>query len=291
MENASIRAVRVTMDHGCAVESDDERVESAVAPASACCVLAERRVMDPSRHSSHHSIAVLLDSCLLSRSSSPVTAQLPAANTVAPAPVGEEFTPAIMTRAPASMKKPIIFAPTPAAGAPDADAPLTGAVPANLKKSAISEHIYGGAVEFEKSRTPPGCRCRKQLPEKYRYDTQFKSEQQAPAPCACGAPVNATKPQDSLPPVVARLYPLRVNTTANATAPCPAPAAPVVAKIAPAYYPKRKGARALAKAGAAAAAPCAPAAPTTITPSFYPTRQERRAKRKARRAAKKAGKK
>jgi len=206
----------------------------------------------------------------------------------------EEYTPAIMTKPAGSLKKPIIFAPAPASGTPDADAPIVGKVPENLKKSAISENIFGGVVEFEKSRTPQGCRCRRQLPEKFRYDTQFKRDRvNATSPCGCPTPVK--KPEDSLPPVVAKLYPIRVNTTLNATAPC-APPAPVVAKIAPSYYPKRKGPKALAKAAALAAAPCLknatePAKPTTITPSFYPTREERRARRALRRARKAAAKK
>jgi len=204
----------------------------------------------------------------------------------------EEYTPAIMTKPSDSLKKPIIFAPTPASGTPDADAPIVGKVPENLKKSAISENIFSGVVEFEKSRTPQGCRCRRQLPEKYRYDTQYRRERAVNGTSPCGCPTPVKKPEDALPPVVAKLYPIRVNTTLNATAPCAAPA-PVVQKIAPSYYPKRKGPKALAKAAALAAAPCLknatePAKPVTITPSFYPTAAERRARRKLRRERKRA---
>lgn len=193
-----------------------------------------------------------------------------------------------MTAPSSSLKKPIIFNPTPAigSGAPEDDEPLTGEVPSTLKKSAISENIFGGAVEFEKSRTPQGCPCRKQLPEKYRYDAQFKRGTPVVAtPCGCNATAVA-KPEDALPPVIAKLYPIRANTT-NTTAPCPAPPAPIVQKIAPAYYPKR--------VKVAAPVPCAknataPVVPATVTPSFYPTRSERRARRAARKAAKAAKK-
>ena len=226
-----------------------------------------------------------------------------AQNTVAPAPApaaGEEYTPAIMSKPHRALKKPIIFNPAPEAGTPEADAPIVGAVPANLKKSVVTEHIYGGAVEFEKSRTPQGCRCRRQLPEKYRYDARFKRTPRPVTPCGCPAVVNATNPEATLPPVIARLYPQR-NVTVNVTAPCTVNAtAPVVTKIAPQYYPKRRGPRAEARRAArlAGLAPCpknaTAAAPATITPSFYPTRRHRRhsrKNRKARRAARKAGKK
>lgn len=209
-----------------------------------------------------------------------VTAQAPA----------DDYTPAIMTPAPSSLKKPIIFAPAPPTGS-DADTPLFGAPPATLKKANISENIYGGVIEFAKGRDANGCRCRKQLPEKYRYDAQFKRERKAVTPCGCPVPP-APKPEDKLP-VIARLKPVPKNTTA---APCPAPAAPVVQKIAPGYYPRGRGPRALARAAAKAnaTAPCpkpAPPAPTTITPAFYPTRAERRARAKARAARKAAAKK
>jgi hypothetical protein len=207
------------------------------------------------------------------------------------AQVQDEYTPAIMTPAPSTLKKPIIFAPAPPAGTTDADAPLFGAPPTNLKKANISENIYGGVVEFAKGRDGRGCRCRKQLPEKYRYDAQFKKDVVPTTPCGC--PIVAPKPEDKLPPVIARLYPVPKNTT-NTTAPCPKPE-PVVVKIAPKYYPKRQGPRALARAAAAAAlaANCTkPApAPVHITPKFYPTRSERRARRRARRAKKAAAKK
>jgi len=228
-------------------------------------------------------------------------------NTVSPAPAVDTYTPAIMTPPSSSLKKPIIFdASASLPGAVDADAPLIGKPPANLKKSVVTEHIYGGVVEFAKGRTAGGCRCRKQLPEKFRYDTQFKRDYNATAVTPCGCPAKpAPKPEDALPPVVAALYPHRHrhNATRNATAPCAAPK-PVVQKIAPSYYPHRKSARALAKEAAAAAAPCAKnataAVPATITPSFYPakhrrsrkgSKKERRAARKARRAARKAAKK
>lgn len=210
----------------------------------------------------------------------------------------EEYTPAIMGKPAASLKKPIIFAPAPPAGTPEADAPLFGAPPATLKKANVTENIYGGVVEFAKGRDGKGCRCRKQLPEKYRYDAQFKKERKALKTTPCGCPVAAPpKPEDKLPPVIARLYPVR-NATLNATAPCPKPAAPVVQKIAPSYYPKGRGPRALARKAAKAlkkgAAPCpkpAPVAPAHVTPQFYPTRSERRANRKARKAKKAAKKK
>jgi hypothetical protein len=208
-----------------------------------------------------------------------VTAQAPA----------DEYTPAIMTPAPATLKKPIIFAPAPPAGTADADAPLFGVPPTTLKKANISENIYGGVIEFAKGRDNNGCRCRKQLPEKFRYDAQFKRERKVAAtgPCGCAVPPPA-QPLDRIP-IIARFYPVRANTT-NTTAPCPKPAEPIVQKIAPGYYPKRKGPRALAKE---AAKNCPkPAAPAVvhIAPKFYPTRSERRARRKAR-AARKALKK
>jgi hypothetical protein len=213
-----------------------------------------------------------------------VLAALVCAVTAQPAvPAVDEYTPAIMTKPAATLKKPIIFAPAPAGGV-DVNSPLFGAPPAGLKKANISENIYGGVVEFAKGRDARGCRCRKQLPEKFRYDAQFKKERKVVGPCGC--PIVAPKPEDKLPPVIARLYPIRANTT-NTTAPCPKPAEPVVVKIAPKYYPKRKGPRALA-AEAAKLAAClkpAPAAPVHITPKFYPTPAERRARRKARRAA------
>jgi len=210
-----------------------------------------------------------------------VTAQAPA----------DEYTPAIMTPAPSTLKKPIIFAPAPPAGTPDADAPLFGIPPTTLKKANISENIYGGVIEFAKGRDNNGCRCRKQLPEKFRYDAQFKRERKvnATGPCGC-APAPAPQPLDKFP-LIARLKPVPANTTLNATAPCPKPADPIVVKIAPKYYPKRKGPRALAKEAAKnCPKPAAPAV-THIAPKFYPTRSERRARRKARQARKAAKKK
>jgi len=188
--------------------------------------------------------------------------------------------PAIIGPAGAGFSKPIIFAPTPAAGSADADAPLTGAAPATLKKAVITTNLYGGAIEFTKGRDNSGCPCRKQLPQKYRYDAQFKKDAPAaPAgPCGCAKP--APKPEDALPPVIAQLRPKKVK--AAAPAPCAkAPAAPAPVQIAPEYYPK--------KAKKVAAAPCAKpvaAAPAKITPEFYPTRAERRAKKAARKAGK-----
>jgi len=231
-----------------------------------------------------------------------VSAQVPDASAAAPAAVDAAATdaapvPAIMTKPAKTLTKPIIFSPTPAVGSVDVDAPLFGAPPANLKKANVSENIYGGVIEFTKGRDHHGCKCRKQLPEKFRYDAQFKPDAPVLKFTKCGCPIKAAKPEDKLPPVIASLYPKRHHhhhNSTNSTGPCPKPKAPVVQKIAPAYYPKRAGPRALAKAAALAAAPCpkpVAAAPATITPSFYPTRSERRSRRKARRAAKKAGKK
>lgn len=197
-------------------------------------------------------------------------------------------SPAIMTPPADNLKKPIIFAPAPAANSTDADAPLTGAAPANLKKAVVTENLYGGAIEFVKGRDHHGCPCRKQLPEKFRYDTQFKPEKKARKHhCGCGKKP-APKPEDALPPVIAQLRPRHKKHKKVAAAPCAKPvAAPAPAQIAPEYYPK--------KVKKVAAAPCAKpvaaAKPATVAPEFYPTRAERRARRKARKAKKAAAKK
>lgn len=195
-------------------------------------------------------------------------------------------SPAIMTPPADNLKKPIIFAPAPAANSTDADAPLTGAAPANLKKAVVTENLYGGAIEFVKGRDHHGCPCRKQLPEKFRYDTQFKAEKKTHKKhhCGCGKK-KATKPEDALPPVIAQLRPRHKKH--KKAAPCAKPvAAAPKPQIAPEYYPK--------KVKKVAAAPCAKpvaAKPATIAPEFYPTRAERRARRKARKAKKAAAKK
>jgi hypothetical protein len=189
-----------------------------------------------------------------------------------------EEVPAVMTKPSDNLKKPIIFAPTPAPNTPEADAPIFGVVPEKFKKSAVSENIFGGVVEWTKGRTPQGCRCRQQVPEKYRYDAQFKKER--PQLTACGCPVPAPKPEDALPPIIAKLKRERPPVQ-NVT--CPIVKAPVPTKIVPQYYPYKRR-KDVPK-------PCpapTPAKPVTIQPKFYPTNAERRARRRARRAAKAA---
>jgi hypothetical protein len=206
--------------------------------------------------------------------------------------------PAIMTPAPTNFKKPIIFAPVAPASTVDGDVPLTGTPPANLKKANISENIYGGVVEFARGRNYNGCPCRLNVPEKFRYDAQFRKPFNLTQwrlrnnGTRCGCPPKIKKPEDALPPVVAvlrkrhrqrntTLVPCRRNVTA-----------PVPVKIAPEYYNRRlsRKERAAKKAAWLAKQGCAKNAtlPTTVQPKFYPSRQERRARRKARRAAKAA---
>ena len=201
-----------------------------------------------------------------------------------------------MGKAAANLKKPILFAPAPAADAPDANAPIIGAAPANLKKpAAVTENIFGGAVEFAAvNDTKTGCPCQKALPEKFRYDAELRDPEAAPAApaCPCAAPAPAPKPEDALPPVIAKLR--KEKPAVAAPAPCAKPvvAAPAVEKVAPSYYPKRAK---LAAVAAAAAAPCpAPAVaakPATVVPQFYgdsaADRAARRAARKTRVAARK----
>lgn len=223
-------------------------------------------------------------------------------NTVTPSTPVEQYTPAIIGKAPESLKKPIIFSPPVAPNSPDADAPLTGAPPKNLKKSVVTEHIFGGAVEFKASRTRGGCPCRKQLPEKFRYDTEFKPERVKQPRCPCARRKRKHSKKGKLPPVIAALYPDRNATLfrANATAPCLKAnvTAPVVEKIAPQYYPKRPSRRALKKALAAKKAACAKNAEAlkkkreTITPAFYPPRPVKKSRKhgKKAKAARKAAK-
>jgi hypothetical protein len=181
------------------------------------------------------------------------------------------------------LKKPIVFNP-PALAAAAADEPLTGPVPANLTKSAISENIYGGNVEWEKVIDVNGCRCRRQIPEKYRYDARFRRELPPVTTNACGCAVKAPNPEDALPPIIAKLR--REIPVVNVTAPCPnVPVPPPVVKIAPSYY------RRTIEEVAALNAPKAPCNTTAtppvvekIAPKFYPTRAERWARKKARRA-------
>lgn len=186
----------------------------------------------------------------------------------------DTYTPAIMTKPADNLKKPIIFAPKPAAGSADADAPLTGAAPAGLVKAVVTANLYGGAIEFKKGRDANGCPCKKQLPEKFRYDTQFRAAAKAAPASKCGcAPKPAPKPEDALPPVIAQLRaePKKVAAPAPCAKKVAAPAAP---SVAPEYYPK--------KAKVAAPAPCAKpvaaAAPAKITPEFYPVRKTAKAK-------------
>lgn len=207
----------------------------------------------------------------------------------------------VIGKAASNLKKPMIFEPAPAAGAdaPDANAPIIGAAPANLKKpAAVTENIFGGAVEFANANdTKTGCPCRKQLPEKFRYDAELRDPEAAPAApaCPCAAPAPAPKPEDALPPVVAEI---KEQPAVAAPAPCAKPvvAAPAVEKVAPSYYPKRAK---LAAVAAAAAKPCpapaAPAKPATVAPEFYgdsaADRAARRAARKQRVAARKTARK
>ena len=202
-----------------------------------------------------------------------------------------------MGKAAANLKKPILFAPAPAADAPDANAPIIGAAPANLKKpAAVTENIFGGAVEFAAANdTKTGCPCQKALPEKFRYDAELRDPEAAPAApaCPCATPAPAPKPEDALPPVIAKLR--KEKPAVAAPAPCAKPvvAAPAVEKVAPSYYPKRAKLAAVAAAAAAAPAPTpvVAAKPATVTPQFYgdsaADRAARRAARKTRVAARK----
>jgi len=196
-------------------------------------------------------------------------------------PAADEPIPAIMTPPAANLKKPIIFTPSTTASSPGADEPVFGDLPANFKKSAVSENIYGGAVEYERSRAPNGCPCRRQVPEKYRYDAQFRKERKAVTPCGC-APVEP-KPEDKLPPVIAQLR--REPKVINVTLPCnTTQPAPVVQKITPAYYPRRR------KQALLTPQPCPkapePPKPERVTPEFYPWRSRRQKKADAELAAK-----
>lgn len=177
------------------------------------------------------------------------------------------------------MKKPIIFSADAAADAKDPSAPLTGKPPANLKKAAVSEAINGGAVQYEVSKTAAGCPCRKQVPEKYRYDVKFKKAQAPPAPCPC-ADKKATpaKPEDKLPPIVAEIKP--EPKKAEPAKPCAADkAAPKpVEKVAPQYYPSDEAREKQRQEWLKKQAPCnttAPAQPKkeTVNPEFYPPKK------------------
>jgi len=197
-------------------------------------------------------------------------------------------SPAIMTKPAAGLKKPLIFAPVQVGAAADgADAPLTGAVPATLKKATVTENIFGGAVEFENATTPNGCPCQRPAPQKFRYDAQFRKPVVAAAPCGCANATAPVAPDAHLPPVVAKLYRERVNVTA--AAPCVQVAAPLPTKIVPKYYPNRI---VQVQAAAPCANPAVAAKPATVTPSFYgetkAERAARRAERKTRDAARQA---
>jgi len=219
----------------------------------------------------------------------------------APAPTRQpREVPAIIGAAPAGFKKPIIFAPAAPASTADGDVPLTGAPPANLKKANVSENIYGGVVEFARGRNYNGCPCRLNVPEKFRYDAEFRKPfnltqwrlRNNGTRCGCG-PRPKPRPEDALPPVVAVLRKRHHHRRNTTLVPCRRNVtAPVPVKIAPEYYNRRlsRKERAAKKAAWLAKQGCAKNAtlPTTVQPKFYPTRTERRARRKARRAAKAA---
>lgn len=217
--------------------------------------------------------------------------------------------PAIIGRPRHGLKKPIIFNPTPVNADANSDEPLIGKAPANLKKSAVSEHIYGGApVAYEVGREVGGCPCKRAVPEKYRYDTKWKKE--FPKFNACGCAIPAPKPEDALPPVIARIRREPKVLAFNVTLPTNgthvlypngtlAALPKVVEKIAPDYYrfPRDINERIQARINATLSVPCTNCAklheqllnaakkPESVQPHFYPTLAQRRERRRARRAA------
>jgi len=167
-----------------------------------------------------------------------------------------------VTSKPAPVLKPaLIFYPK---RDHNSDEPLTGKLPSNLTKPHITEHIYGGAVEFRKGRDNNGCPCKEVKPEKYRYDTEFKAEKAKKTKCSCGKKKKGKK--SKFPPIVAALYPKKNKS--KKTKPCAKTPKKKVEKIAPEYR--------AAKPKAPKKAPCAkPTAPknATIAPEFYPARK------------------
>jgi hypothetical protein len=206
-----------------------------------------------------------------------------AQNTMEDAPLNPPKTyPAIMTKPADNLKKPIIFDPTRhGTKGVVTDEPLMGTPPAALKKSAVSTNIFGGAIEYVRGRHPQtGCACRKQKPEKFRYDTEFKPEK-VKQPRRCGCKKKEKKPL--IPPVIPEMKPVPPKVKKGKLVPCAKPAKKKET-IAPEYKPK--------KLKAPAPTNCTkpvPPKPATIAPEFYPVNvKAQRAARRARKAAAKA---
>jgi len=137
---------------------------------------------------------------------------------------------------------------------------IRGAPPATLKKVKVTRNLYGGHVEWEKGTHPrTGCACKRQV-KKFRYDAEFypkknkKSKRRfgyfKKGKCHCGKRKKA-----KLPPVVAELYPKKVNHTkawlkkhhrhwhGNATHPGVCKKKHKKKMVAPEYKPEKKSRR------------------------------------------------
>jgi len=83
---------------------------------------------------------------------------------------------------------------------------ISGKPPAALKRVKVTRNLYGGKVEWERSRNPhTGCHCKRQV-KRFRYDVELKNRKGKHGKhkkhrCHC------KKKKAKLPPVVAELYP------------------------------------------------------------------------------------
>lgn len=144
-----------------------------------------------------------------------------------------------------------------------------GATPKNFKKPAISNNIFGStATVYKKAVDKNGCPCKKAVPNKYRYDTEFKPEPvKYSTKCCCKDKKKAAAKNAFAArlPVVAELK-LTGAAAAPPAAPCPKPTAPKKVNISPEYYPVPNKNTRVNKVGCAKNAK--PAAPATIVPEF-----------------------
>jgi len=164
----------------------------------------------------------------------------------------------------------------------DPTLPTFGKPPQNFTKAAISKNPFGSTVTYRRAHDRNGCPCKRQVPEKFRYDVQYRKHhpRKYSPKCCC----KKKKSKDGLPPIVAELKPKKHKK--KALPPCPKPKAAPKKKISPEYYPAHN--KKLLKAQAAAAAAlkaCLNGTVVkkkkgTIEPAFYPAQPLKRHRRK-----------
>jgi len=184
-----------------------------------------------------------------------------------------------------NLSKPIIYEERPKS-THEGDVPLFGAAPDNLVKAHISKNIFGNSVVFKKAIDERGCPCKRQVPEKYRYDAQYKPEPRKwSKKCCCkDGKEHHHHHKPKLPPIVAEIKKHhKHHHHHNATLPCPKPfhhhhkANVTVSE----YYPAKKHHKKHHHLKHCGHNATHAHKNHTITPAFYPPHRLTRAQRKA----------